>query len=144
MIRRANVLDISAIIFMLNEMHKETEVEVPKIHTHKLVSKINELLHTGLVLVAVKDNKIIGSIAGMSVSDWWSDEMHISDAWFYVFPDERKSTIAKRLCTDFINIAKEAKLKVRLGHIFSGDIERKDNFYEKLGLVKVGSTYMEI
>ena len=42
------------------------------------------------------------------------------------------------------NIAKEAKLKVRLGHIFSGDIERKDNFYEKLGLVKVGSTYMEI
>ena len=56
--------------------------------------------------VIVKDNKIIGSIAGMSVNDWWSDEMHISDAWFYVFPEERKSTVAKRLCTDFIKIAK--------------------------------------
>ena len=144
MIRRANVLDISAIIFMLNEMHKETKVEVPKINTHKLINKINELLHKGLVLVAIEDNKIVGSIAGMSVNDWWSDEMFISDAWFYVFPNERKSTIAKNLCIDFIKIAKEAKLKVRLGHVFSGDLERKDKFYERLGLVKVGSTYMEI
>ena len=144
MIRRANVLDISAIIFMLNEMHKETKVEVPKINTHKLINKINELLHKGLVLVAIEDNKIVGSIAGMSVNDWWSDEMFISDAWFYEFPEHRKSPYAKNLCIDFIKIAKEAKLKVRLGHVFSGDLERKDKFYERLGLVKVGSTYMEI
>ncbi len=71
------------------------------------------------------------------------DEMYMSDAWFYVLPNERKSKIAKNLCIDFIKIAKEAKLKVRLGHVFSGDLERKDNFYSKLGLVKVGSTYME-
>ena len=102
MIRRANVLDTSALIFMLNEMHKETEVDVPKINTHKLISKINDLLHKGLVLVSVKDNKIVGSIAGMAVNDWWSDEMYMSDAWFYVFPNERKSTIAKNLCIDFL------------------------------------------
>ncbi len=143
MIRRANVLDTSALIFMLNQMHKETEVEVPKINTHKLINKINDLLHRGLVLVAVKDNKIVGSIAGMEVTDWWSDEKYISDTWFYVYPNERKSNFAKNLCIDFIKIAKEAKLKVRLGHIFSGDLERKDNFYSKLGLVKIGSTYME-
>jgi len=143
MIRRANVLDTSALIFMLNEMHKETEVEVPKINTHKLINKINDLLHRGLVLVAVKDNKIVGSIAGMEVTDWWSDEKYISDTWFYVFPNERKSNFAKNLCIDFIKIAKEAKLKVRLGHVFSGDLERKDKFYSKLGLVKIGSTYME-
>ena len=143
MIRRANVLDISAIIFMLNEMHKETEVEVPKIHTQKLVNKINDLMHKGLVLVAIENNRVDGSIAGMAVNDWWSDEMYMSDAWFYVFPEHRKSSIAKNLCIDFIKIAKEAKLKVRLGHVFSGDLDRKDKFYERLGLVKIGSTYME-
>ena len=143
MIRRANVLDTSALIFMLNEMHKETEVEVPKINTHKLINKINDLLHRGLVLVAIKDNKIVGSIAGMEVTDWWSDEKYIADTWFYVFPNERKSNFAKNLCIDFIKIAKQAKLKVRLGHIFSGDLERKDKFYSKLDLVKIGSTYME-
>ena len=56
MIRRANVLDISAIIFLLNEMHKETKVEVPKINTQKLINKINELLHRGVILVAVENN----------------------------------------------------------------------------------------
>ena len=52
--------------------------------------------------------------------------------------------IAKNLITDFIKIGKEAKLKIRLGHIFSGDLERKDKFYERLGLVKAGSTYVEV
>jgi hypothetical protein len=40
-------------------------------------------------------------------------------------------------------VGKDAKLKVRLGHIYSGDLDRKDKFYEKLGLVKAGSTYVE-
>ena len=39
MIRRANVLDTSALIYMLNQMHKETEVVVPKINTHKSINK---------------------------------------------------------------------------------------------------------
>ena len=143
MIRRANVLDISAIIFMLNQMHKETEVEVPKINTQKLINKINELLHRGVILVAIENNKLVGSIGGITVTDWWSDEPYLSDAWFYVSPDFRKSTFAKNLCMDFIKVAKDAKMKVRLGHVFSGDLDRKDKFYERLGLVKVGSTYME-
>ena len=63
MIRRANVLDISAIIFMLNQMHKETEVEVPKINTQKLINKINELLHRGVILVAIENNKLVLCIA---------------------------------------------------------------------------------
>ena len=143
MIRKANILDISALIFMLNSMHKETELKIPKINTFILTNKINEILHKGIVLVAVENNKILGSIAGMAVSDWWSDEKYLADSWFYVFPDSRKSNIAKNLIIDFMKIAKEAKLKIRLGHAFSGDIARKDKFYEKLGLVKAGSIYME-
>ena len=144
MIRRANVLDISALIFMLNEMHKQTEVEVPKINTHKLIERVNELLHQGVVLVALEGNKIVGSIGGKVTTDWWADEKYLSDLWFYVYPEHRKSTYAKNLCIDFIKIAKDAKLKTRLGHIFSGDLDRKDKFFSKLGMKKVGSTYMEI
>ena len=85
MIRKATVLDISALILMLDTMHKETEVELPKINTVKLVDKVNQLIHTGLVLVSIKDNKIQGSIGGLISQDWWSDEKFIADAWFYVF-----------------------------------------------------------
>ena len=62
----------------------------------------------------------------------------------YVFPDSRKSNIAKNLIIDFMKIAKEAKLKIRLGHVFSGDIERKDKFFERLGLIKAGSLFVEV
>ena len=142
-IRKATLLDISAIIYLLNMMHKETEIQIPKIHSQKLVDKINQLLHQGIVLVAVQDNKVVGSIAGQISSDWWSEENYLTDAWFYVAKENRKSNIAKKLMQNFIKVAKEAKLKLRVGHIFSGDIERKDKFFERLGFVKAGSVYME-
>ena len=143
MIRKATVLDISALVLMLDTMHKETEIEVPKINTVKLVDKINQLIHTGLVLVSIKDNKIQGSIAGLMSQDWWSEEKYIADAWFYVFKDQRKSDVAKNLLQDYIKMSKDAKVKIRLGHIFSGDLERKDNLFKRLGFVKAGSIFVE-
>jgi len=33
--------------------------------------------------------------------------------------------------------------KIRLAHVFSGDSDRKDKFFSKLGFNKVGSVFME-
>ena len=144
MIRKATVLDISSLVYMLDTMHKETEINVPTINSYKLVNKVNEIIHTGIVLVATQDNKLLGSIGGAISTDWWSEEKHLSDLWFYVYKDARKSDVAKKLIVDFIKIGKEANMKIRLGHIFSGDLDRKDKFYGRLGLVKAGSTYVEV
>lgn len=134
---------MSALALMLVEMHQKTQNKIPSINSEKLIGKINEVLHRGIILVAHEDNKIVGSIGGMAVCDWWSDEQHLSDLWFYVTPDARKSRAAHLLATDFINIANEAKIPVRLGHVFSGDSDRKDKFFERLGLIKAGSLYVE-
>ncbi len=142
-VRRAGANDISALYAMLREMHSNTELEVSPIDDYKLLNKINEIVHKGLVLVSYEGNEITGSIAGIRISDWWSSEPILSDIWFYVSPLHRKSRSALMLIKAFIKIAKDAKVKIRLGHIYSGDIERKDKFYEKLGLVKAGSTYVE-
>ena len=142
-VRRAGANDISALYAMLREMHSNTELEVSPIDDYKLLNKINEVVHKGLVLVSYEGNEINGSIAGIRISDWWSSEPILSDIWFYVSPLHRKSRSALMLIKAFIKIAKDAKVKIRLGHIYSGDIERKDKFYEKLGLVKAGSTYVE-
>ena len=143
MIRRATVLDISALTIMLDTMHRETYIKVPKINSMKLINKINELVHNGLVFVSIKDNKIQGSIAGQICADWWSEEKYIGDVWFYVFKDQRKSDVAKKLIQTYIKTAKDAKMKLRLGHVFSADIDRKDNFYKRLGFAKAGSIYVE-
>jgi L-amino acid N-acyltransferase YncA len=143
MIRRATVIDISALAIMLDQMYKETEIEVPKINTSKLINKINDLVHNGLVFVSVEDNKIQGSIAGQICQDWWSEDKYIADTWFYVFKEQRKSDVAKKLLQTYIKTAKDVKLKIRLGHIFSGDLDRKDKFFERLGFVKAGSIFVE-
>jgi hypothetical protein len=141
--RRANLFDVSAITAMLIEMHNNAEIKLTKVNTEKLVNKINEALHRGVVFVVQKDNEILGSIGGAVVSDWWSDEQHLSDLWFYVSPTARKSKAAALLSKDFIKTAKEVKLPVRLGHVFSGDLDRKDKFFERLGMSKAGSLYVE-
>ena len=143
MIRRATIIDISALVIMLNTMHKETEIKVPNINSQKMINRINDLIHNGLVFVALKDNKIQGSIAGQICTDWWSEEKYIGDAWFYVFKNQRKSNVAKKLLEAYIKTAKDVNMKIRLGHIFSGDIERKDKFFKRLGFVKAGSIFVE-
>ncbi len=144
-IRRAGVLDISAIIALLIEMHNGTDVPASKIHSEKMVNKITETIHRGIGFVSLNDNNVIeGSIGGLVASDWWSDEKYLGDLWFYVTPEARKSNAAFELVRNFKRIGKEAGVPVRLGHVFSKDLERKDKFFERLGLQKAGSVFLEV
>ena len=144
-IRRAGVLDISAIIALLIEMHNGTDVPASKIHSEKMVNKITETIHRGIGFVSLNDNNVIeGSIGGLVASDWWSDEKYLGDLWFYVTPEARKSNAAFELVRNFKKVGKEAGVPVRLGHVFSKDLERKDKFFERLGLQKAGSVFLEV
>jgi GNAT superfamily N-acetyltransferase len=143
MIRLATVEDLSEIYMMLNVMHSETIEGTSPIDSEKLTSAINNALHKGVVIVFDVNGKIAGSIAGMETSDWWSSEKYLADMWFFVYKENRKSNIAAKLIKSFMRVAKEAQFKIKLGHVYSGDGERKDKFYERLGLSKVGSLYTE-
>ena len=63
--------------------------------------------------------------------------------FYFVYKEHRNSTIAVRLIKSFMEIGRNANIKVKLGHVYSGDGDRKDKFYERLGLVKAGSLYTE-
>tara|TARA_R110001583_G_C5643483_1_gene408095 strand:- start:1555 stop:1989 length:435 start_codon:yes stop_codon:yes gene_type:complete len=143
MIRLATVEDLSEIYMMLNVMHSETIEGTSPIDSEKLTSAINNALHKGVVIVFDVNGKIAGSIAGMETSDWWSSEKYLADMWFFVYKEHRRSNIAAKLIKSFMRVAKEAQFKIKLGHVYSGDGERKDKFYERLGLSKVGSLYTE-
>ena len=134
-IRKAGPLDISAIVHLLVDMHNNAEVPLSPIHSETLVAKVNEVIHRGVVFVAMKENMLIGSIGGKVMSDWWAENKYLSDLWLYVSPE---------LIKNFKNVGNEAKIPVRLGHIFSGDIDRKDKLFEKSGFKKVGSVFVEV
>jgi hypothetical protein len=143
-VRRASPLDMSAILNMLAEMHENTTLPTPPINSEKMVAKVNEVIHRGVVFVALDDDKnLLGSVGGMIGQDWWSDQPFLADCWFYVSPKHRNGSAALKLIKNFIKSANDAKLPVRLGHIFSGDLERKDKFFERLGMTKAGSIFVE-
>ena len=142
-LRLATVEDLSELYMMLYVMHSETVDGTSPINSEKLTAVISDALHRGIVIVAEVNGKIVGSIGGMETSDWWSDKLYLADLWFFVYKEHRNSRAALKLVKSFLEIGRDAKIQVKLGHVYSGDIDRKDNFYERLGMAKVGSLYME-
>jgi hypothetical protein len=143
-IRRAVPEDVSEIHKMLIDMYSRIEIPASPLSEKKVLEVIKSAMEKGIVIVAEVEGKIIGSLGGMANSDWWSEQKHLSDIWFYVSPDKRNSRAAVKLVKCFIKIGKEIKMKVKLGHYYSGDIERKDKFFDRLGFVKAGSLYTEV
>ena len=80
----------------------------------------------------------------MVVSDWWAENNYLSDLWLYVSPDHRKSSAGVMLIKNFKKVGNDSKIPVRLGHVFSGDIDRKDKWFNSLGFKKVGSVFVEV
>ena len=124
-IRRANALDISALIHLIMKMHSEAEVKIPTLDVGKVTDSVVNAMKVGVVVVAInEDKKLIGSIGGFAAEDWFSKEKLLGDLWFFVLEEYRKTKAGISLIKEFINVGKEAKLNIRLGHIYFGDIER--------------------
>tara|TARA_R110002153_G_scaffold73653_2_gene192122 strand:+ start:3631 stop:4068 length:438 start_codon:yes stop_codon:yes gene_type:complete len=143
-IRKADYSDVADLYQMLISMHSQTSLPVSPMNKGKVTGMICSAISNGVVYVAKEKDKLLGSIGGMSTSDWWATEEYLADLWFYVFPEHRNSKVAIKLVKTFINYGKEVKLKIKLGNVYSGDIDRKDDFFKRLGFVKSGSLYMEI
>ena len=142
-VKKAGIADAFMLLLLLKEMHEGAVLKIPDINTQVLANKLDELIKRGIVFVAYnKENELMGSIGGQFVTDWWGKEQYLSDYWFFVPKRFRKSKAAIMLVKSFINRAKSSNVPVRLGHIFSGDIARKDKFYERLGFTKAGSIYV--
>jgi len=142
-IRVANLLDTSALILMIMKMHSESKNDIPTLNVAKVSDAVTGAIKNGLVYVALEEENLIGSIGGVISNDWFSEQKILGDLWFYVDNKHRSSNTAVKLIKQFISAGKKAKIKIRLGHIYFGDMERKDTFYKKLGFKLIGQIYSE-
>ena len=143
-IKRASPVDISTLYVLLNKMHEGTVFKIAPIQSETLIKKITEVIYRGVCFITYDKNKggITGSVGGMVGNDWWSDKPFLGDLWFYVLPEYRKTRSAFLLVKEFISFGKNLKLSIRMGHIFSGDIDKKDKFFEHFKFIKAGSTFI--
>jgi hypothetical protein len=138
-IKRASIFDFSHVCALLVRMHNEADFELSNIDPEKFSNSVLKMINNGIVLVAFEEGRMIGSIGGLKSSEWWSTEPVLGDLWFYVEPESRKTKAALNLVKEFMSYGEG--MSIKLGHIYGGDLDRKNNFFERLGLKKAGSSY---
>ena len=78
-IRRASIFDFSHICALLVRMHENTDFDLPEIDGEKFSNAVLRTINQGIVLVAIEDGQMIGSIGGIKSSEWWSNEPLLGD-----------------------------------------------------------------
>ena len=131
--------DAGALLALLRVMHAENG-EAP-INVDKVTAHIGHVLEQGVVIIAERDDEIVGSIGLMKDSYWYSDATRLGDYWTFVHPDHRASRIAKRMIKQAKMEAQYRGLPLYLGIVSPVELETKMKFYARLGLRQIGAFY---
>lgn len=147
-IRKANVADIEMILSMARDMHAES----PRYRVLGFnESKVGELAfaiisnpQAGGVLVAEKENKLVGMFAFHIGQHFFSDDRFASDIVMYIKPEHRSSSIFPRLVTAFEVWADEHGVKEKLLGVSAGiDSERVVAVLDRMGYTSVATGTMK-
>lgn len=89
--------------------------------------------------LAIRENKIIGFLAAVKSTYFFSTRKKISDIGFYVLPDFRGTSAAIKLIKALENWAKENGITdISIGQTTAVEMEKTQQFYNKLGYKTVG------
>lgn len=119
-IREANKFDLPNIIAMLRNFQQATPVDIMQDcdneeHVNKMYHHI--ILGGGIALIAEKDNKPVGIIAGVIDHNIWDPQLTLlRELVYWVEPDARGSTAGYKLLHRYTleakKLVKEGKIKL--------------------------------
>jgi len=148
MIRKANKFDIPFIIEMLKNYRNAAP--------HKVLNKANDkeyieqllynlIVGTGFILLAEKDNVIIGTIIAVIIPNVWNPKIkQCSEIAYWVEPEFRGGTAAYRLIKSYIaecdKMMESGKIQM---YTMSKMVNSPDLKYEKFGLSKLEETWVK-
>lgn len=148
MIRKADKFDIPFIVEMLKNYRNAAPLKVlneanDKEYIEQLL--FNLIIGSGFILLAEKNNVIIGMIIAGIISNVWNPKVkQCSEIAYWVEPEFRGGTAAYRLLKSYIN---ECNKMMESGNIqmytMSKMVNSPDLKYEKFGLSKLEETWVK-
>lgn len=145
-VRAATEDDLPAILEMGRMLHGESpRYRGMSYNEAKVEALALKVIPTGGTLIAEKDGKIIGMLAGYVAEHWFSDDKVASDFTFYIRPEHRGTGKAALLLVRAFErwaTAQGAK-DIMPGVSTQIDIERTTRFYEKLGYAVYGNALIK-
>lgn len=145
-VRAATEDDLPAILEMGRALHAESPRYAAMSYNEAKVEALAlRVIPTGGTLVAEKDGKIIGMLAGYVAEHWFSDDKVASDFTFYIRPEHRRTgKAALLLVRAFERWAVERGAKdIMPGVSTQIDVERTTRFFEKLGYTVYGNALLK-
>jgi N-acetylglutamate synthase-like GNAT family acetyltransferase len=148
MIRKANKFDIPFIVEMLKNYRNAAPLKVlneanDKEYIEQLL--FNLIVGSGFILLAEKNNVIIGTIIAAIIPNVWNPKIkQCSEIAYWVEPEFRGGTAAYRLLKSYIaecNKMMESD-KIQM-YTMSKMINSPDLKYEKFGLSKLEETWVK-
>jgi predicted acetyltransferase len=148
MIRKGNKFDIPFIIEMLKNYRNAAPLKVlneanDKEHIEQLL--FNLIVGSGFILLAEKDNVIIGIIIAGIIPNIWNPKVkQCSEIAYWVEPEFRGGTAAYRLLKSYIaecnKMMESGKIQM---YTMSKMVNSPDLKYEKFGLSKLEETWVK-
>jgi N-acetylglutamate synthase-like GNAT family acetyltransferase len=148
MIRKADKFDILLIVEMLKNYRNAATLKVlneanDKEYIEQLL--FNLIVGSGFILLAEKNNVIIGMIIAGIIPNVWNPKVkQCSEIAYWVEPEFRGGTAAYRLLKSYIN---ECNKMMESGNIqmytMSKMVNSPDLKYEKFGLSKLEETWVK-
>lgn len=147
-IRKGVRSDIPAIIEMARDMHAESprynrlNFNAEKVNALALAIMLNP--KAGGVLVAERENSVVGVLAFYVTDFFFGDDLLASDLVMYIRPQFRSGSIFPRMVLAFETWADEFGVKEKQLSVSAGiDTERTVAVLERLGYVQVATGTMK-
>lgn len=142
-IERATLAELAEIVtFLIGKFHAEYADQLPPADYGKVVLYIGEHINRGVVFLCRSDaGELVGLIAGMVSSPWFSTQKHVSEGVFFVLPEARGSKAAVMLINSLKQFAREQHMRLYAGVTIGKDLESKDKFFDRNGLERIGGIY---
>lgn len=141
-IREANKFDVNEIIEMLKLFRNQAPIEeITQCNNIEYISQVihHILIGRGVLLVAEKENKLVGMIIGYIHNSVWDPEMLIlNELAFYVKPEYRGTSAGYRLLKKYNETVKQLKDMGRIKlYTLSKMVNSPDLDYGRFGYKKV-------
>lgn len=141
-IRDATISDLPRIIELGVMLHKESpRFSRSPFNEGKAADFLAGLIHgdRGFLVVADREGEIIGGMAGMIVSEWFSDEPFAYDVSLFIEPKHRGSILPMRLLLAYKEWARSKGVRRAVGGIGTGiNVEKTAALYRRVGMEEIG------
>ena len=141
MIEKARVRDLPELARLLSTFAESCPLKLPPASLPKIERALARCLDSGIVFEAMRKERPVGILALQEGEFWYSHSRFIGDLAYFVEPSSRASRHAAHLLKAGQEYATMRGLPLLMGVAHGGDVMRKDLFYTRHGMDRIGGIY---